>query len=62
MIIKDNNMINSITINGIIYNLKNNTDKVSLSCNSCDLADFCRKEVNFVKLCGKLNDNNYYKK
>lgn len=55
-------MINSITINGIIYNLKNNADKVSLSCNSCDLADFCRKEVNFVKLCGKLNDNNYYKK
>ena len=41
---------------------KNNANKVSLSCHSCDLADFCRKEVNFVKLCGKLNDNNYYKK
>lgn len=55
-------MINSITINGIVYNLKNNADKVSLSCDSCDLADFCRKESNFIKLCVKLNDNNYYKK
>lgn len=54
-------MINSITINGIVYNLIDNPDKSVLSCCKCDLIDFCNKELNFTDICEHINNDNYYK-
>ena len=54
-------MINNITINGIAYELIDNPDKLTLSCNKCDLFSFCKIYKEFVRVCGGINSNNYYK-
>lgn len=54
-------MINSVTINGIVYNLIDNPDKLSLSCDKCDLVSFCEQETGFIDTCEHINNNNYYK-
>ena len=54
-------MINNITINGIAYELIENPDKLTLSCNKCDLFSFCKIHKEFVRVCGSINSNNYYK-
>lgn len=55
-------MINSITINGIAYELIDNPDKLTLSCYKCDLLHFCQQELEFTDVCDHINSNNYYKK
>lgn len=55
-------MINSITINGIVYTLIDNPDKLNLSCDKCDLVSFCQIDVEFIRVCEHINNNNYYKK
>ena len=37
-------MINNITINGITYELIDNPDKLTLSCDKCDLLSFCQQD------------------
>ena len=54
-------MINNITINGIAYELIENPDKLTLSCDKCDLLHFCQQELGFIHTCENINDNNYYK-
>lgn len=54
-------MINNITINGITYELIDNPDKFTLSCDKCDLISFCQKELEFIGVCYDINNNNYYK-
>lgn len=54
-------MINNITINGIAYELIDNPDKLTLSCDKCDLLYFCQKELKFADVCDHVNSNNYYK-
>ena len=54
-------MINNITINGIAYELIDNPDKLTLSCDKCDLLSFCLKELKFADVCDHINSNNYYK-
>ena len=54
-------MINNITINGITYELIDNPDKLTLSCDKCDLLYFCQKELEFIRVCDHVNNNNYYK-
>ena len=54
-------MINNITINGIVYELIDNLDKLILSCDKCDLVLFCQKELGFTHVCDHVNNNNYYK-
>ena len=54
-------MINNITINGIAYELIDNPDKLTLSCNKCDLVSFCNQELGFTDVCYHINSNNYYK-
>ena len=54
-------MINNITINGIAYELIDNPDKLTLSCNKCDLVSFCNQELKFIEVCDHINNNNYYK-
>ena len=54
-------MINSITINGIVYNLIDNPNKNKLSCCECELIDFCNKELSFIDICEHNNNDNYYK-
>ena len=54
-------MINNITIDGIVYKLIDNPDKINLSCNKCDLLSFCQQELEFTDVCDHINNNNYYK-
>ena len=54
-------MINNITIDGIAYELIDNPDKLTLSCDKCDLISFCNKEIRFIDTCEHINNNNYYK-
>ena len=54
-------MINNITIHGIAYELIDNSDKLTLSCDKCDLLSFCQQELGFIHTCENINDNNYYK-
>ena len=54
-------MINNITIDGIAYELIDNPDKLTLSCDKCDLVSFCNKELVFTEICDNINNNNYYK-
>ena len=54
-------MINNITIDGIAYELIDNPDKHTLSCDKCDLLYFCQQELEFIHICDHINSNNYYK-
>lgn len=54
-------MINNITIDGIAYELIDNPDKHTLSCDKCDLLYFCQQELEFTHICDHINNNNYYK-
>ena len=54
-------MINNITINGIVYELIDNPDKLTLSCDKCDLLHFCKIYTEFIRVCDHINNNNYYK-
>ena len=54
-------MINNITIDGIAYELIDNPDKHTLSCDKCDLIYFCQQELGFIDICEDINNNNYYK-
>lgn len=54
-------MINNITINGIAYELIDNPDKLTLSCDKCDLISFCQIDVEFIRVYEHVNSNNYYK-
>ena len=54
-------MINNITIDGIAYELIDNPDKHTLSCDKCDLIYFCQQELEFTHVCDNINSNNYYK-
>ena len=54
-------MISNITINGIVYELIDNPDKLILSCDKCDLIPFCQTNEEFIKVCDHNNNNNYYK-
>ena len=54
-------MINNITIDGIAYELIDNPDKHTLSCDKCDLIYFCKQEMGFIDTCENINNNNYYK-
>ena len=54
-------MINNITIDGIVYKLIDNPDKLTLSCDKCDLLSFCQQELEFTEVCDHINNNNYYK-
>lgn len=54
-------MINSITIDGIVYKLIFNPNKLIIPCGKCDLFSFCQKELNFEDICNRINSNNYYK-
>ena len=54
-------MINKIFISGIAYELIDNPDKHTLSCDKCDLIYFCKQEIEFIHTCENINNNNYYK-
>ena len=54
-------MINNITIDGIVYELIDNPDKHTLSCDKCDLVSFCKIHLEFPRVCDQTNSNNYYK-
>ena len=54
-------MINNITINGIAYELIDNLDKLTLSCDKCDLLSFCKIYTEFVFFFFLGESNNYYK-
>ena len=54
-------MINNIIINGIAYELIDNADKLTLSCDKCDLLSFCKIYTEFIRVCEAVNSNNYYK-
>lgn len=54
-------MINNIAINGIAYELIDNPDKLTHSCDKCDLLSFCKNDIEFIRVCKHINNNNYYK-
>lgn len=54
-------MINNITIDGIAYELIDDPDKHTLSCDKCDLLYFCQQKLEFTQVCEQINNNNYYK-
>ena len=54
-------MINKIFISGVGYKLIDNPNKSTLSCDKCDLLHFCQKDVEFIRICDHINNNNYYK-
>ena len=54
-------MINNITIDEIAYELIDNPDKHTLSCDKCDLLSFCKMHLEFTRVCDQANSNNYYK-
>ena len=52
-------MINNITIDGIAYKLIDNPDKLTLSCDKCDLIYFCQQELGFIHTCENINNNKF---
>lgn len=54
-------MINNMTINGVIYELIDNPNKLDVPCEQCDIISFCRLHQEFIIVCHSTNSNNYYK-
>ena len=54
-------MINKIFISGVGYKLIDNPNKLTLSCDKCDLFSFCKIHTEFIRVCESINSNNYYK-
>ena len=52
-------MIEEIKIDGVLYEVVDNPNKNTISCNNCDLIRFCNKHDKFIEVCAKLNNEDY---
>ena len=52
-------MIEEIKIDGVLYELVDNPNKNTISCNNCALIRFCNKHDKFIEVCAKLNNEDY---